>query len=63
MTELEEKIVKYLDGRPPRSTNSFRMAKVIGDKSKYGPRGKQILGMAVGRMKAKGIEANYGALT
>lgn len=62
MTELEGKIVEYLKNKSPRSVTSHRMSNSIGDRSKYGPRGKQIIGMAVGRMKKKGIGANYGAM-
>ena len=62
MTELEEEIVEYLKGRPSRSTTAHQMSHFVGQKRHYGPKGKQIVGMAVGRMRKKGIDFNWGAM-
>ncbi len=62
MTELEIEIVEFLKGKRPRSITAHNMSRHVGKKRHYGPNGKQIVGMAVGRMRKKGIEANYAAM-
>lgn len=62
MTELESEIVEFLRNRRPRSTTSHVVSRNVGKKNRYGPNGKQIIGMTIGRMRKKGIEANYGAM-
>ncbi len=62
MTELESEIVEFLRNKRSDSITAYHMSFHVGKKKHYGPNGKQIIGMAVGRMRKKGIEANYVAM-
>ncbi len=62
MTKLEQEIVDFLDGRKSRTVTAHTMSHHVGRKRHYGPKGKQIVGMAVGRMRKKGIDFNWGAM-
>jgi len=62
MTELEQMIVDYLKPKRSRSVTSHQISHGLNLNNRYGARGKQIVGMTIGRMRKKGIEANYGAL-
>lgn len=62
MTKLEESIANVLKGKASRSMTSFDIHRALRQYGiVYGPRGKQIVGMAIGRMRRKGVEANYSA--
>ncbi len=64
LTSLEKAIVEILEKCQRENSLTTHSIKFKLQKYgfSYGPKGKSIVGMAIGRMKKKGIVANYNAL-
>lgn len=61
--KLEPAIVEVLKNKKAKSTFPHMISHELKKFGFcYGSKGKQIVGMAIGRMRAKGVEANYAAL-
>lgn len=63
LTKLEAAIIEVLAPKKEHSTTAHMLKPSLRKYGfSYGPEGKQVIGMAIGRMKKKGISANYAAL-
>lgn len=57
MTELEQKIYDYTKDRNPLTSHQISHGLKLN--RKYGTKGKQIVGMTIGRMLKKGIKVKH----
>lgn len=63
LTPMEQSIYEYLGLYKLRNKiSSHQIAHFNGYHAQYGTKAKQIVGMAIGRMKKKGIQMHYECL-